>query len=334
VAEVEELTADASQPASGIIIEANRDTKKGITATLVIQNGTLESGKFIVAGGSLAPVRIMEDFSGKNIKTATFSSPVRIIGWSEIPQIGSSFVTVDSKKEAEVIAAENRLKKPAAEARKEESTTNTDSAGIVTTKPQINLIIKADVSGSLEAIEGEMKKLKAEKVIVKIVQASVGSISENEIKVAVGVEGTIVVGFNVKIDAAADSLRERLGIEVKTFDIIYKFVEWLEELVAAKTPKQMVDEVTGRAKILKQFSRTKEKQVLGGKVETGTIVVGGEVKVLRRELEIARGRIKGLQQQKLKATQVEEGYEFGAEIECKMEIAPGDRIECFRTVEK
>ena len=326
VAELEELKADAGAPASGIVIEANRDTQKGITGTIVIQNGTLELGQFIVSGTSFAPVRIMEDASGRKLKSATFSSPVRIIGWNEVPAVGLPFYAADSKKDAERAAADYRFLSQ----KKNEAS----AAPAQTDKPQLNLILKADVSGSLEAIENEIGKLPKEKVEVKIVQASIGSVSDSEVKVAAGIAGTTILAFGVKTEPNAESLRERLGVTVAHFDIIYKLVEWIEEKIAEMTPKEMVEESLGRAKVLKTFSRNKDKQVFGGKVETGNITIGCEIKILRRDVEIARGKIRGLQEQKSKVSTVAEGHEFGAEIESKMEAAPGDRIECFRIVVK
>ncbi len=331
VAELEELIADPSALAEGIVIEANRDMKKGVTATIIIQNGTLAEKQFIIAGGATAPVRIMEDFAGKKITTASFSSPVRIIGWSAIPDVGSRFIAVTDKKEAERISVENAAKKKNAAAKPEPKPA--PEAGAVE-KPIVPLIIKADVSGSMEAIQGELAKLNTEKVGIKVLHSAIGTIGEGDVKTAVATPGSIVLGFGVKIDPAADSLRERLGVTIHTFDIIYKLVEWVEAHLLEMTPKETTEETTGRAKIMKTFSRNKDKQIVGGKVETGTIKVGGEVKILRRELEIGRGRIRGLQQQKEKATEIAEGYEFGAEIESRMEIMPGDRVECFILVTK
>jgi len=340
VTEMAELSAVPEAPASGVVIEANRDTKKGITGTVIIQNGTLETRSFIVAGGAWAPVRIMQDFTGKSVTSASFSSPVKIIGWSDVPQVGLGWKTVGSKQEAEALAAENKTNIKDSEQRAEIEKARSaapqpvDDLGNAIERASIYIILKADVSGSLEALEGEVAKIPQERLQIKVVQASIGTISESDVKVATGIPGTVILGFNVKIDPAAESLRERLGVQVQTFDIIYKLIEWVEEYAKTHTPKEMVEESTGIAKILKTFSRTKDKQIVGGRVEKGEIKVNGEVKIMRRELEIARGRIRGLQQQKEKATEVAEGNEFGAEIESRYEIMPGDKIECFALIER
>ncbi len=324
VSEMEELKTDTSKPAEGIVLESNLDQKKGISATLIITDGTLKSGSYIVSGKSTAPVRIMENFAGVKITEATAPSPVKIIGWSEMPQIGELFKTVDSKKEAEQIALAYKEKAALTPEVKEETNN----------RLEIPLVIKADVAGSLEAIQGEIAKIPQEKTKLKIIQSGIGTISESDVKSANGSVGSIIIGFNVKIDSQAENLRERLSVEIKMFDIIYKLVEFLEEVSKTRTPKVMSEEMTGRAKIMKTFSRNKDRQIVGGKVETGEIKTGKEVKILRKDLEIGRGRIKELQQQKAKASEVREGFEFGADVEARIEIAPGDRIECFDIIEK
>lgn len=324
VAELEELKADVAKPAEGAIIEAKLDTKKGISATLLIKEGTLKSGMYVVAEDALAPVRILEDFQGKPIKEASVSSPVRVIGFNKIPPAGALFVAVDGKKEAEALALEFKNSKN----EKKPTIQNTGE------KIVIPIIIKADVIGSLEGIQHELSKLSFEKIHIKVIQEGIGDISETDIKVASGTPDSFVFGFNVKVDAKARPLVERLGVKVELFNIIYKLIEFIQATALAKTPKSYVEESLGIAKILQVFSKNKDKQIVGGKVQKGEIRLGGEVKILRRDIEIARGRIRELQQQKQKAQEVREGYEFGTLIESKIEIAAGDKIECFHVVEK
>lgn len=324
VAEIENHTGDTSLQASGTIIEANLHPKKGISASLLIKNGTLNSGTFVVAHDAISPVRILEDHLGKAIKTATFSSPVKVIGWDKLPVAGTPFTAVATKKEAEALIAEN-IKNPPVIADVE-----TYAEGTIV----IPIILKADVIGSLEGIQFELKKIKNDKVKIKIVASGIGEISEKDIKLAQSTPETILIAFNVKPDAKAKSLLERTPVQVKSFDIIYNITEFLRSIVTAKIPKEYIDQSIGKAKILQVFSKNKDKQIVGGKVQEGEIRLGGEVKILRRDAEIGRGRIKELQQQKAKAQEVREGYEFGTLIESKIEIAQGDKIECFETVEK
>lgn len=320
VADLENLTGDLKEKAEGVVIESSLDTKKGIVATLIIKKGTLSKGEFVVAGESFAPVRIIENFLGKPIDSATFSSPVRIIGWSSLPSAGESFRTSESKREAEETI---RL---ASEKRKENRGTDVSpTEGVV----YVPVVIKADVLGSVEAIEHELRKIETEKVKIKIVSEGAGAITENDVKLLTGVEGGIVLGFSVRADGRAVELAERQRVTIQTFDIIYKLTEWMALILLERTPKVEVEEERGSIRILKVFSKTKDKQVIGGKVESGVIALNDRVKIMRRDVEIGRGTIEELQLQKIKAREVEAGNECGLMVEAKVEIAPGDRLHSF-----
>ncbi len=328
VSELEGLTADTSVPATGVVIESNRDIKKGISATCMIKNGVLEKGMYITSGLATAPIRIMENYLGKQIDKATFSSPVKIIGWDELPEVGNTFQSFVNRDEA----------KDAIEKAKELKISNTvfhnQVPSEITSLNTIPLVVKADTGSSLEALVSEIKKLKTEKVNPQVISSGIGTISENDVRIANGSQKAIVIGFNVKIDSPAKNLADRSEIEIKTFDIIYKMNEWLQEVLISRTPKVSVEESVGEAKILKIFSKVKDKQILGGRVDKGFISLGAQVKIMRRDAEVGSGRIKELQQQKSKSSEVKEGNEFGALIESKTEIAPGDRIINFIVTEK
>ena len=326
LADLQDLKADENLPAEGVIVETNRDSKKGLSATLIIKNGTLVSGQFIIAGDAFSPVRIFEDYQGKTIKTATFSSPVRVIGFNKIPAVGMPFTSCDSKREAEELASSFKI----ADIHKQSSTKLSEDSSTVI----VPIIIKTDMIGSLEGIRHEIAKIRNEKVKIKVISESIGDINENDIKTAQGDPNIIIVSFNSKADAKAQSILERSNIQIKSFNIIYNLTDFIKDLVISKVPKEYIDEISGTAKILAIFSKNKDKQILGGKVQTGSLKVGSEVKILRRDVEIGRGKIKELQLQKIKAGEVNEGYEFGCMVESKIEIAQGDKIQGFVTVEK
>jgi translation initiation factor IF-2 len=325
LSDLQELKANSDHKASGIVLEAARDKTKGISATLIVKDGTISNGMYVVAGESLAPVRIMENFLGENVKTATFSSPIRIIGFDTTPISGSVFKAFDSKKDAEnyqhEVIEENIAKK--------NSPDFVDEGKYV-----IPVLIKADQVGAIEAIDHEISKIVSDRVAFKVVGKNVGDITEGDIKIASGKEHTIILGFNVKIDSAAKSLAERLSLEIKMFDIIYKLSEYLQQVAIDQAPKVETEEQTGVAKILKLFSHVKDRQILGGRVEDGIVALHEEVKIFRRESEIGRGHVRELQHLKNKVAKVEAGTEFGAMIESKIELAPGDKIECFTIVKK
>lgn len=347
MADLENLSADPAAPASGIVIESELDTRKGISATVLVQNGTLTVGSYIVAGGSYSPIRFIENFQGAKIDSAGPSTPARIIGWNVIPVCGLEFFTYEKKKEAEAAAREHELKirsqrlaakpvpiqvKPASSADSPVTpSAAADEEPMVVTIP---LIIKADVIGSLEGIEHELEAISHDKVRLKIVSTGIGEFNENDIKLAMSDPNIVMVGFGVGPDKKAQAVLERTPVTMKTFLVIYELVEYVKNLLLSKIPKEYIEEVTGRAKILATFSKEKDRQVLGGKVETGTLESGNEVRIIRRDAEIGRGKIRELQQQKKRASEIREGFEFGALIEAKTEVAIGDRIEAVRTVEK
>ncbi len=332
MAEVGEFKADPNAAAEGVVIETNLDKKKGVSATLIIKNGTLRNGMTVVSGESIAPVRIMENFKGERVAEASFSSPIKLIGFDITPKVGDTFKSYENKKAAEA-AIEEEKATPSQAPEKKVMTNSTGPAPEI--EPlNIPLIVKADSAGSLEAIENEIQKIKQERVKIKIVHSGIGEISENDIKAASGHEHALMVGFHTRIDNLAKSTAERNGIEIHLFDIIYKLIEWVEQVAKEKAPKFQVEEITGKAKILKIFSKSKDKQVLGGKVIEGVITSGEEVKIIRREAEIGRGRIRELQQQKVKATEAKKDTEFGAMIESKIEIVAGDQILVLSYVTK
>jgi translation initiation factor IF-2 len=196
--------------------------------------------------------------------------------------------------------------------------------------------VKADVIGSLEGIKHELQKIKNDKVKIKLVSDSIGDINENDIKLAQGDPNIILIAFNVSPDKKAQAMIERspTPIQFQSFNIIYELSNFLRETMTSKIPKEYVEEVTGRAKILALFSKDKDRQIVGGKVESGVIELGNDVRILRREIEIGRGKIRELQSKKIKAREVAEGFEFGTMIDAKIEIAAGDRVEAVHTVEK
>ena len=195
-------------------------------------------------------------------------------------------------------------------------------------------MLKVDVTGSLEAIEKEIAKINSESAEFRIVAKGVGPISESDIKTVADSSDSIIIGFNVKADKSALEVAQKRNITISFFDIIYKMTDWLKEQMESRRPRIETIETTGRAKIIRAFSRTKERQIIGGKVIEGKILLNGTVKIMRREFEIGRGRIVNLEKSKVKTDTVEEGLEFGMMIESKIEIAPGDIIELFSIAQK
>lgn len=319
------LTGDREIPATGVIIESNREPKRGISATGIIKNGTLKSGLFVACGSALVTTRILENFLGKNIKEASFSSPIKLIGFDIMPEVGSEFISFKTKKEAEAYIKETKDKQSLPKS--EDNRTNQ-------TGKIIPILIKTDVSGTTEAIEKEIEKLNCEEICFKIIGGGVGAINESDLRMASINKDTVVFGFNTKIDNGARDLNEQLKVDVEIFDIIYKLVDRLKEIVEERRPRQEQIEVIGTVKILKTFSSTKDKQVVGGKVITGRITDNSNVRIIRRDFEIGRGKIVGLQTNKIKAREVLEETDCGVLIESKVDVSSGDVLEAFIMVVK
>ncbi len=322
--DVLELKGDASNLATGVVIESKLDARKGISATLVIKDGSLTSGQVIVAGESYAVVRIMENDRGEKIKDATFSTPITITGWSELVPAGAEFKTFESKNEALSYTEAFKLQK--AKPDRPESV-NPDEA-------LLPVIIKADTLGSLEALIYEIKKLGSDLIKPKIVLADVGAIGEGDVKTAVVGKKAYILGFNTKADPAAKILAERDGVSVEIYSIIYKLTERVAALLEEQRPRIRTEEVTGSARILRTFSRQKDKQIIGGKVDEGLLSVGETIRIMRRGTEIGTGRIRGLQQQKQEVKEIKAGTEFGSLVESKFELAVGDVLQAFKIIEK
>ena len=324
LADTEGMKSDPEGSAEGVVIESHLDGKRGNAATLIVKKGTLQTGEFVVAGKVFAPLRVVENFLGEKIKSASAGDPVAVTGWSELPAVGSAFSLVEKKKDAEALVLERKN----AEKKSTNQEISTDQRFL------IPIAVKADTAGTLEAVLQEIKKCETERAGFRVVLKDAGPISENDVKMLSGTEGGLIVGFGVKADAKGKDLADRNGVAIASFDIIYKLAEWLTEEVSRRTPKVTTEEVRGKARILKVFSSTKDRQVIGGKVTEGQIGTGDKIRVLRRGTEIVRGKIVGLEQQRAKVGEVAEGSECGILTEAKLPIAPGDDIECLVLVEK
>ena len=316
-ADLIDLKGNASSPAVGQILESNADAKRGNTATLLIKNGTLKAGTFVVSGSSFSPVRIMENYRGKIIKEASFSSPVRLIGFNKTPTIGLEFYTVGSKKEAEQ-AILNAEKSPLPEPRQ-------------TKLPTVPILIKVGSAGAIDAIKHEVEKLVSDRIYIRVIDSGVGDITASDVQNVSATKDSIIVGFNVKTERQAVDLAERVGVEIKTFDIIYDLSDWLKIALKERTPKKEEIVYTGKIKILKHFSTQKNTHVIGARIEEGFLELGQKVKITRREVEIGKGVIKNLQQQKSDVQKITEG-EFGMQLETKADTVPGDVLESYKII--
>lgn len=321
VAEMEGINGSADGEVQGTVIESHLDAKRGVAATIVIKSGTLTKGQFVVAGRAITTTRMMENFLGKSIDTVPPGTPVLLVGFDQSPEVGTPIKVFDKKRDAEDYVKELG------------SALFEDLCAVGPGDVVVPVIIKTDVYGTAEAVEGELKKLAVEGLCVKIINKGVGSISEGDIRQASADKDALILGFNVNMDARAREANEQAHVKVETFTVIYKLTEWLATELEVRRPRKEIREIIGTAKVLKFFSRTKERQVIGARIESGLIKSGAKVTIMRRDFPLAVGTIIELQQAKTHVKELADG-ECGMMVECKNDIAPGDILEAFTFVTK
>jgi translation initiation factor IF-2 len=332
VAELADLKYDENKTATGFVLETLLDGKRGISSTLIIKDGVMPKNGAILAGLAISPIRIIEDFSGKPIQNAKAGQVVKVVGFDTAPEVNSVFLSSDNKKEIEKLQAELLH---------EDNKNILDPKAFRNAKLVIPVVLKADTLGTYSAVEREIKKIEHDEsndsatgIKVKIIGGGIGNITENDILASSHDENVLIIGFNVKIENKAKLEAERLDIKPVTFDIIYKLGEWFKEVVEERLPHEEIEKLIGKLKILKTFSTTKDKQVLGANVLDGSIKLNAKVKIYRRDFQIGAGKVVELQSMKIKTNEVTEGNQCGIMIESKTEIIPGDIIEAIEIERK
>lgn len=324
VADLQELKANTDVPATGIIIESNLDKRRGYVATALVQEGILHIGDWIVVGPVVGKVKSMEDFMGHAIEDARPSQPVLITGWQEAPRVGEPFRTASAKKEAENLAAEAPTPPPVAFDQYRPSSTETTED-----KLTLNIIFKADVASSLEAIELSLNAIPSEQISLRVLGSGIGNISEADVKTAAA-KGAVIVGFRVQTDPNAAKLAERDGIVIKSFDIIYELIETIRKDLTALLPTQTQRNVIGKLRVLAIFKKDARSIILGGRVTSGSVRKGAIVDVVRNDVPTRVGKISSLQQEKEDVTEVAQGVECGMRIDTSAfdgDIQEGDILE-------
>ncbi len=326
--DLEELKTNPDKPASGVILESHIDEKRGLAATLLIQNGRLKQGMFVASKTSISPVRIFEDFLGKSIKEASASSPVRIVGFNGSPEAGAEFRAYASRKEAETGTKEylaELQKKTVIMASVQPELAEAEK------KVLIPIVIKSDVIGSKEAIEKELEKLSAEseeqKVAFNLLRSAIGDINEDDIKLASSGKKSVILGFNVKCPEPMKLLAERLDVSVQIFDIIYKMEDWLKEEMEKRKPLEQKEEVIGKIRIIKLFGAEKNKKIVGGEIISGKAMTDRYVKIFRRDFLLGDGHMMEMRKFQTTIREAGEGEQIGLLIQTKTDIALNDTLE-------
>lgn len=322
VSEMEELTASLDEAGSGVVIESHRDRKRGVTATLLIKNGTVRKGDWIQSGGECAAIRIMENSGGNVIDSASFSSPVQVLGFSSPPQVGDVFQVCADKKQAEE-EARRVVVFPTVSGNGNESAAG---EGVIV----VPLIIKADVAGSREALEEEIRKADTEALVVKVLRSDIGDIADDDIKTASGLPGSLILGFKVKVSSSAGILAERYGIIIHTADIMYELLDWLHEELDRRIPKELPRTEIGALQVLKIFKKEGKSVVFGGKVVRGVIKKGALFEIKHGEEVLGTGTITNVQQNKMDVKEVAAGFECGVAAVFSGNMITGDVIDIFQ----
>ena len=320
VSELENLKSEPNQKAKGVVIESHRNQKMGCTASLLIQDGTLKIGEYVVSGKAMAKLKMMKDFSGKNIEEAGPSEPVLTLGWNESPDVGENFQAAETKEETEMLLSQSlKVETPIFLRELGPKKEN---------KKILNIVFKADTQSSLEAISETIKNINTEEVGYNVVGYGIGNIKDNDIQTAANGQG-IVYGFYVETENSAQRLAEKEKVKVKTFKIIYELVEeWRKDLSELLEP-EIKRTVLGKVKILKLFKKGTNYQIIGGRVNWGLAKRGALIDVLRKDGKIVSGRLSQLQHNKADVEEVKEGLECGIRFEGPVEIQEGDSLEIY-----
>jgi translation initiation factor IF-2 len=321
-AEIENFRANPAGKTVGTIIESRISQGKGATATVVIQNGTLKVGDIIAAGAAYGRIRSLEDETGRKLKEALPSTPAQISGFSEVPQAGDILQTTETLDRAKQVAMGVQKKNQSHRMAGKKGIT-----GDVESKT-LNLILKTDVAGSLEAIKQSVGKLKNDEVKISILSDGVGEINESDVMLAASSKAT-VIGFRTKINSKAVNLAKQKQVVVDNYDVIYELIEDITSAVIKMFTPELEKISNGKAKVLAIFRTEKGQMIVGGKVEEGELKKNSQIMVWRGDNELGRSEILELQQSKVLAKTIGRGEEFGIKLKTPIKVEVGDVLESF-----
>ena len=334
-AEVEELKANPKRRARGLVIEAELDKGKGPVATILVQKGTLKVGDSIAAGACSGKVRAMMDDKGKRVKEAGPSTPVEILGLSDVPNAGEILVATENDKEAKSFAAtfvsenKNRLLEETKAKMSLDDLFSQIQAGNLKELP---IIVKADVQGSVEAVKQSLVKLSNEEVVVKVIHGGVGAITESDVSLA-SASNAIIIGFNVRPDATAKTIADQEGVDVRLYKVIYQAIEDVEAAMKGMLDPVYEEKVIGHAEVRQTFKASGVGTIAGGYVLDGIFQRNCKVRITRGEEQIYEGNLASLKRFKDDVKEVKAGYECGLVFEDFNDIQEEDKVEAYIMVE-
>ena len=317
VAEMEDLKGSLEMPAEGTVIEAYLDSQRGPVATLLVNNGILNPGDIIATASAIGKVKILEDFKDKKIEKALPSMPAIVLGLEKVPRVGEKFKVFPSTESAQEYIERKEKKEESGHVFVAEEG-----------KKILNLILKADVWGSLEAINDLLKTLPQEKVLIRVLTKEVGDVNENDVKLAQSAKAKII-GFRVKTNYIAQQLAEREKIKIMNFDIIYELSQGVRQFMEKSLTPEVVKVALGKMKVLAVFRSEKNRQIIGGKVTQGEIKRGVFIEIFRNEEKVGKGKLVNLQRNKKDIDQCQKGDDCGILFEGGSKIEKGDILEAY-----
>jgi translation initiation factor IF-2 len=337
-AEMMELKANPKGAAKGFVVEAQIEAGMGPTASVLVRKGTLKVGDALICGPHWAKIRALVDDRGKRTKQAGPSQPVKIVGLSGVPEPGMDFTVLKNEKEARELGEHRALADRAAAAaegggprrgtRLEDLLSQLQEGE----KKKLNLVLKADVQGSLEAIHDSLTKLKSDKVELQLLHEAVGNLTENDVLLA-SASDAIIIGFRVKAESGVTDVAKREDVQIKLYSIIYELLEQVEEAMKGLLEPEAKETIVGRAEVRQLFQLSKGPIVAGCVVNSGRIARSGRVRVWRRKAVQYEGKIASLRHFQDDVKEVKAGAECGLRLDNFQDLQPGDLLECY-TVEK
>lgn len=332
VAEMRELKANPSRYATGTVIESRLDKQVGSIVSLLIQNGTLRLGDPVVVGTSYGKIRTLKNDKGQNIVEALPSTPVEITGLNELPSAGDKFMAFETEKQARSVSEERQLRAREKDTNKSGMSLEELFGAIQEGTKEINIVLKADVNGSQEAVKNSLQKIKVEDVKINVIRSGVGTITESDVVLAKA-SNAIIVGFNVRPNTKTMEMAKENDIEIRLYNIIYKVVEDMEAAMKGMLEPIFEEKINGTAEIRQIFKFSKVGNIAGSHVIDGTIKNGSDCRVVRDGIVIYTGKIKSVQREKDQVKEVTKGMDCGITLENFQDIKENDLIESFELVE-
>lgn len=331
VADLEDLRADVDTPGEGLVIESHMEVGKGPVVSVLVEHGTLKVGQFVVAGTTYAKIRTQNDYAGRPLVKAGPATPVTLTGFKDIPSFGDRFVVTKNEKSARTAVEKHRLSQQheAVHAR----VTGGDLLRMMNkhdASQDVNVVVRADVQGSLTSVTDSLKLLENEELVMRIIGSGVGNITENDIRLAASA-GATVYGFNVQLPPTVKRLAAREKVSVRIFKVIYELLDDVRGIMEGMLAPEVVEAEVGKLKVLGVFRTTRDSVICGGQVLTGKVVPAVLARVVRDKDIVAEAEVTHVQRQQVEAKEVFEGEQCGLELKThgKLQLTEGDRLEFF-----